>query len=77
MCVWDWLHDILFTHNGNANTGSGLYPFFHCSLLNDFGSFALWISVRLHESAHTIVCGSVLMSGFGFVAIEITDYNVR
>ena len=31
---------------------SGLYPFFHIALLNDFGSFALWMSDNLFESAH-------------------------
>ena len=29
-----------------------LYPFFRRALLNDFGSFALWISAKLHQSAH-------------------------
>ena len=31
---------------------SGLYPFFHIALLNDFGSFALWMSDNLLESVH-------------------------
>ena len=31
---------------------SGLYPFFHVALLNDFASFALCMSDRLFESAH-------------------------
>ena len=31
---------------------SGLYPFFHIALLNDFGSFALWMCDNLFESAH-------------------------
>ena len=31
---------------------SGLYPFFHIALLNDFGSFALWMSDNLFEYAH-------------------------
>ena len=31
---------------------SGLYPFFHIARLNDFGSFALWMSDNLFESAH-------------------------
>ena len=30
---------------------SGLYPFFHIALLNDFGSFAMWMSDNLFESA--------------------------
>ena len=31
---------------------SGLYPFFHITLLNDFGSFALSMNDNLFESAH-------------------------
>ena len=31
---------------------SGLYPFFHIALLNDFGRFALCMSDRLFEYAH-------------------------
>ena len=31
---------------------SGLYPFCHIALLNDFGSFALWMSDNLFESSH-------------------------
>ena len=31
---------------------SGLYLFFHIALLNDFGSFALWMSDNLFEFAH-------------------------
>ena len=31
---------------------SELYPFFHIALLNDFGSFALWMSENLFGSAH-------------------------
>ena len=31
---------------------SGLFYLFHLALLNDFDIFALWINVRLHESAH-------------------------
>ena len=31
---------------------SGLYPFFHIALLNDFGSFALWMSDNQFESAN-------------------------
>ena len=30
----------------------GLYPFFHVALLNDFGSFALWMSDNLFKSVH-------------------------
>ena len=32
---------------------SGLYPFFHIALLNDFGSFAVCMSDRLFDSAHS------------------------
>ena len=31
---------------------SGLYPFFHIALLNDFGSFAVWMTDNLFESAN-------------------------
>ena len=31
---------------------SGLYPFLHIALLNDFGSLALWMSDNLFKSAH-------------------------
>ena len=31
---------------------SRLYPFFHIALLNDLGSFALWMSDNLFEPAH-------------------------
>ena len=37
----------------DANMRSGLYPFFHIALLNDFGSFALCMSDRLFDSAHS------------------------
>ena len=36
----------------DANMRSGLYPFFHIALLNDFGNFALCMSDRLFDSAH-------------------------
>ena len=36
----------------DAKMRSGLYPSFHLALLNDFGSFALWISVKLYEFSH-------------------------
>ena len=42
----------------DANMRSGLYPFFHIALLNDFGSFAVCMCDRLFDSAHVI---------FGFV----------
>ena len=37
----------------DATMKSGLYPFFHIALLNDFGSFALCMSDRLFDSAHS------------------------
>ena len=36
----------------DAKIISGLYPFFHLALLNDFASFGLWISIKLYESVH-------------------------
>ena len=36
----------------DAKMRSGLYPFYHLAMLNYFGSLALWISVKLHESSH-------------------------
>ena len=59
---------------------SGLYPFFHIALLNDFGSFALGTSDRLFESAH---CSTDSPSLFVVVYpqctvnVEISYYNVR
>ena len=42
----------IFEMFDDANIRSGLYPFFHIALLNDFGSFALYMSERLFGSAH-------------------------
>ena len=39
----------------DANMTSGLYPFFYIALLNDFGSFALCMSDRLFDSAHSYI----------------------
>ena len=39
---------------------SGLYPFFHIALLNDFDSFALWMSDNLFESAHCSIASPSL-----------------
>ena len=36
-----------------ANMRSGLYPFFHIALLNDVGSFALCMSDKLFDTAHS------------------------
>ena len=43
----------LFEMFDDANMRSGLYPSFHIALLNDFGSFALCLSDRLFNSAHS------------------------
>ena len=59
---------------------SGLYPFFHIALLNDFGSFAS--CDRLFESTHfstdylsvAVCCG---VSPECTVAVEISYYDVR
>ena len=37
----------------DANTRSWLYHFSYIALLNDFGSFALCMSDRLFDSAHS------------------------
>ena len=53
---------------------SGLYPFFHIALLNDFGSFALWMSDNLFESAHcstaSLSLSIVVYPPEGTVAVE-------
>ena len=41
---------------------SGLKPFFHLSLLKDFGSFASWMSIRLFDSAHSTTATPLLSS---------------
>ena len=43
----------IFEMFDDANMRSGLYSFFHITLLNDFGSFALCMSDRLFDSAHS------------------------
>ena len=43
----------IFEMFDDANMRSGLYPFFHIALLNDFGCFALCISDRLFDSAYS------------------------
>ena len=42
----------MFPMHVEANMRSGLYPFFHLALMNDFGSLASRISDRLLDSAH-------------------------
>ena len=39
---------------------SGLYPFFHIALLNDLGSFALWMSDNLFQTTHCSTASSSL-----------------
>ena len=60
---------------------SGLYPFFHIALLNDFGSFALWMSDNLFESAHcstaSLSLSIMVYPHEGTVAVEISYYDVR
>ena len=55
LCAGDFL-EIFFSHISkmfeDTKMRSGLYRFFHIALLNDFGSFALWMSDNLFESAH-------------------------
>ena len=46
----DFLH--MFAMLSDAKMRSGLLPFFHLALLNDFGSLASCMSVKSHESAH-------------------------
>ena len=53
---------------------SWLYPFFHIALLNDFGSFALYMSDRLFDSAHSSTASPSLSVE---VAVEVANYNMR
>ena len=50
----------IFEMLDDANMRSGLYPFFHIALLNDFDSFALCMSDRLFDSAHRFTASSSL-----------------
>ena len=43
----------IFEMFDDANMRSGLYPFFHIALLNDFGSFTLCMNDGLFDSAHS------------------------
>ena len=56
---------------------SELYPFFHIAPLNDFGSFALWMSGNLFESAHCSTAIRCCVSPEVTVAVEISYYDVR
>ena len=56
---------------------SGLYPIFHIALLNDFSSFALWMSDNLFESVRFSVAIRCGVSPEGTVAVEIFNYDVR
>ena len=56
-CVWgigsrtDFSH--IFEMFDDVNMRSGLFPFFHIALSNDFGSFAVCTSDRLFDSSHS------------------------
>ena len=54
--ITDFVH--IFEMFDDVNIRSGLYPFFHIALLNDFGSFALCMSDRMFNSAHRSTASS-------------------
>ena len=60
---------------------SGLYPFFHIALLNDFGIFALCMSDGLFDLAHSSTASLSLtvvsVSPECVVAVEVANYNMR
>ena len=59
---------------------SGLYPFFHIALLSDFGSFALWMSDNLFESAHCSTASPLSVVVYPqrvLWLVEISYYDVR
>ena len=43
----------IFEMFDDTNMRSGLYPYFHITLLNGFGSFALCMSDMLVDSSHS------------------------
>ena len=51
---------------------SGLYPFFHIALLNDFGSFALWMSDNLF---HTVKYHYPTCCDTGSIIYEVRQYR--
>ena len=55
----DFTH--IFEMFDDPNMRSGLYPFFHIAVLNDFGSFALCMSDRLFDSAHSFTASPLLL----------------
>ena len=64
----------------DENMRSGLYPFFHIALLNDFGSFSLYMSDKLLDSAHSSTASpslSVEVYPQWVVAVEVANYNIR
>ena len=85
LCARDWIQNRLLTLSEmfeDTKMRSGLYPFFHIALLNDFGSFALWMSDNLFGSAHCLldrfsVAIRCSVSPEGTVAVEISYYDVR
>ena len=48
---------------------SGLYPFFHVALFNDFGSFVLCMSDRVFDLAHSSTASPSL-------SVEVYPHNV-
>ena len=58
-CVWGIGSRIDFSYIfemfDDVNMRSGLYPFFHITLLNDFVTFVLCKSDRLFDSAQTVL----------------------
>ena len=52
----------IFEMLDDANMRSGLIPFFHITLLNDFGSFALCMSDRLFDSAHMYTASPLFLN---------------
>ena len=59
----------IFEMFDDANMRSGLYPFFHIALLNDFGRFALCMSDRLFDSAHS-------STAFPLLSVEVYPQSV-
>ena len=52
----NWIENRLLTHVFDAyrkKIWSELYHVFHLTLLNDFGSFASWMSDRLFDFSHS------------------------
>ena len=82
-CVWGIGSRTYFSHIfetfDDANMRSGLYPFFHIALLNDFGLFALCMSDRLFDSGHShIASPSLFVEVYSqSVLWLLKSYNMR